>query len=140
MSITTHFMVSPVEADSEALLPYWKEFDWTYADAVSGLTIYFPVVAGSFILDVAVQVTVTINGTAQDIDGVGDAAGAVTWIADANITATAGVIINSRPAETNKALGGKYYAANTYIKITLAAADATAGAGKLWMLMSGLEA
>jgi len=138
MSITTQFMVSPVEADSEAKLPYWKEFDWSYADAISDV-IYFPVVAGDFILDVAVSVTTAITGGTPDIEGVGDAAGATTWIADANITGAVAGIVNSRPAETNKATGGKYYSTNSYIKMTISGSAAT-GAGKFWMLMSGLEA
>jgi len=145
MAITTQWMVSPDERDSVAHLPYWKEYSWTHDDFVTetaAAVVHFPMPADCWVLAGAVQITETVDGTAQDFDGLGDDSDPDGWVADGSIVgATAGGIVPGALAAAYMVTGGKHYTAVDVITLTFeVAADVTTGEGKVWLLIGGLTA
>ena len=137
--IATQWMVSPDERDSKALLPYWKEYTWDHTDLISGVA-YFPMPADCWVLAGAVQITETVDGEAQDFDGLGDASDPDGWVQDASITgATAGGVVPGALAAAYMVTGGKHYTSRDMVTLTFnVSAGITTGAGKVWLLIGGL--
>lgn len=128
-----HHRITPVADDAQALVPFVKEYPFTFADLNVGNAYSVPIEPGTVIEGAFLVIGTAFDAASVDV---GDATDPNGFIAAG--ACTAGFVSSVGGAGAYAVLGGKMYSATSMLTVDFADA-CTAGAGTLYVKMLSLS-